>query len=44
MPKKSYFMVMTLSMTSQGGLKVSLYIHVRKGWLREQIARAMSRQ
>ena len=26
MPKKS--MVMTSSMTSQGGLKVSLYIHV----------------
>ena len=32
------------SMTSQGGLKVSLYIHVRKGWLRKQMARAMSRQ
>ena len=28
MPKKSFFMVMTSSMTSQGGLKVSLYIHV----------------
>ena len=27
MPKK-FFMVMTSSMTSQGGLKVSLYIHV----------------
>ena len=26
--KKFFFMVMTLSMTSQGGLKVSLYIHV----------------
>ena len=26
--KKSFFMVMTSSMTSQGGLKVSLYIHV----------------
>ena len=26
--KKSVFMVMTSSMTSQGGLKVSLYIHV----------------
>ena len=25
---KSFFMVMTSSMTSQGGLKVSLYIHV----------------
>ena len=28
MPKKSYFMVMTSSMTSQGGLQVYLYIHV----------------
>ena len=28
MPKKVFFMVMTSSMTSQGGLKVSLYIHV----------------
>ena len=27
MPKK-FFMVMTSSMTSQGGLKVTLYIHV----------------
>ena len=26
--KKSFLMVMTSSMTSQGGLKVSLYIHV----------------
>ena len=26
--KKSFFMVMTPSMTSQGGLKVSIYIHV----------------
>ena len=26
--QKSFFMVMTSSMTSQGGLKVSLYIHV----------------
>ena len=26
--KKSFFMVMTSSMTSQGGLKVSIYIHV----------------
>ena len=26
--KKVFFMVMTSSMTSQGGLKVSLYIHV----------------
>ena len=26
--KKSFFMVMSLSMTSQGGLKVSIYIHV----------------
>ena len=39
-----FFMVMTSSMTSQGGLKVSLYIQVKRGWLREQIARAMSRQ
>ena len=29
MPKK-FFMVMTSSMTSQGGLKVSLYIHVQE--------------
>ena len=28
MPKSFFFMVMTSSMTSQGGLKVSLYIHV----------------
>ena len=28
MPKKFFLMVMTSSMTSQGGLKVSLYIHV----------------
>ena len=28
MPKKVFFMVMTSSMTSQGGLKVSLDIHV----------------
>ena len=28
MPKKVFFMVMTSSMTSQGGLTVSLYIHV----------------
>ena len=28
MPQKSFFMVMTSSMMSQGGLKVSLYIHV----------------
>ena len=27
MPKKKVFMVMTSSMTSQSGLKVSLYIH-----------------
>ena len=26
--KESFFMVMTSSMTSQGGLKVSIYIHV----------------
>ena len=26
--KKSFFILMTSSMTSQGGLKVSLYIHV----------------
>ena len=26
--KKSFFMVMTSLMTSQGGLKVSIYIHV----------------
>ena len=26
--KKIFFMVMTSSMTSQGGLKVSIYIHV----------------
>ena len=26
--KKSFFMVMTSSMMSQGGLKVSIYIHV----------------
>ena len=26
--RKSFFMVMTSSMTSQGGLKISLYIHV----------------
>ena len=26
--KKQFFIVMTLSMTSQGGLKTSLYIHV----------------
>ena len=26
--KKSFFMAMTSSMTSQGGLKISLYIHV----------------
>ena len=26
--KKSFFVVMTSSMTSQGGLKVSIYIHV----------------
>ena len=25
---KKFFMVMTSSMTSQGGLKISLYIHV----------------
>ena len=26
--QKKFFMMMTLVMTSQGGLKVSLYIHV----------------
>ena len=41
---KSFFMVMTSSMASQRGLKVFLYIHVRRVWLREQVARAMSRQ
>ena len=30
MPKKKVFMVMTSSMTSQGGLKVSLHIHVQE--------------
>ena len=42
--KKSFLMVITSSMTSQGGLKVSLLFMFRRGWLREQIARAMSRQ
>ena len=28
MPKKVFFMLMTSSMTSQGDLKVALYIHV----------------
>ena len=41
---KKVFMVKTSSMTSQGGLKVLSIFMFRRGWLREQIARAMSRQ
>ena len=42
--KKGFFMVMTSSMTSQGGFKVSFIFRFRRGWLREQVARAMSCQ
>ena len=41
---KKFFRVMTSSMTSQGGLKVSSIFMFRRGWLRYQVARAMSRQ
>ena len=43
-PKKFYFVVMTSSMTSQGASNFFYIFMFRRGWLREQIARAMSRQ
>ena len=42
--KEGIFMIMASSMMSQGGLKFISIFMFRRGWLREQIAKAMSRQ